>query len=813
MRAPIISSPTFGELLRDHRRRVGYSQETLAERARLSAAAIAALEQGVRRAPYRDTVRALAEALGLADAARREFEETAAGARRRHRRPDGASKPTVSGNIPERLTSFIGREAEIAELAALLKEQRLVTVTGSGGVGKTRIATEIAREFLGKIWSEAWFVDLAPIERGEHVAGTIAEVLGNAAPASSTLPSLAAQLRRRECLLILDNCEHVIDELAAAAGAILRNCPGITILATSRERLAIDGEYVYRLPSLSAPEALALFEERANASDTRVTLTANNRETEAQICRQLEGIPLAIELAATRVPTLGLDVLNARLRDYVVISGGRDLPQRQRTMYATIAWSYDLLRATEQKLLRRLSIFRGAMTLDAAETVCTTGEFEAVHVAEQMSQLVDKSLVEVRSDADQGRRYRLLDSVRHFAAEKLLEAGESASIARAHAMRMATVADEADEFYTTADRAEWDKRFTSEFDDARSAIEWALNSENADDVVLAGRIVGSLRQLWLRSDLHAEAWRLAKRVLAKIDEERSSVVTARLLRLVVQAAPDKAAVVAAIERATPAFERIGDRTAIIGTHLELAWRCSRRGEFAEADDALMRAFALTDEGFRQSWMYLVMLERRGSIHAYAGRLAEARADFAEWRRRLTVLGIADQRELANHEALIAFLAGKPHEAIVLMELSAAYRKENGRSFPYDACEMAAIYLTLGDDTAAGSLARGALERISLESHNREISLALIQHLATVAARSAEPVSASRLLGFVNARYQRTKGGFRDPYERAGYDILIASLREQLTPEEIERCAAEGAQLDLQQAADLALTVVAADYAE
>jgi predicted ATPase/DNA-binding XRE family transcriptional regulator len=814
MRAFTSSSLTFGELLREHRRTAGYSQETLAEQAGLSAAAIAALEQGVRRAPYRDTVGALAAALGLASAARREFEDAAAGARRRHRREDGAGEATVSGNIPVRLTSFVGRETEMAELKALLNERRLVTVTGSGGVGKTRIATEIAREFLGEVWSEAWFVDLGPIERGEHVAGAIAEVLGNTAPASSTLRSLAAQLRRRECLLILDNCEHVVDEVAAAAGAILRNCPGITILATSRERLAIDGEYVYRLPSLSAAEALTLFEERANASDARVSLTANNRETEAQICRQLEGIPLAIELAATRVPTLGLDVLNARLRDYVVISGGRDLPQRQRTMYATIAWSYDLLRAAEQKLLRRLSIFRGAMTLDAAEAVCTTGEFEAEHVAEHMSQLVDKSLVEVRSDVHQDRRYRLLDSVRHFAAEKLVEAGESTSIARAHAMRMATVADEADEFYTTADRAAWDKRFTSEFDDARSAIEWALNSEDADDAVLAGRIVGSLRQLWLRSDLHAEAWRLAKRVLAQIDEERSPFVTARLLRLFVQAAPDKAAVVSAIERATPAFERIGDRTAIIGTHLELAWRCSRRGEFAEADDALMRAFALpTDEGFRQSWMYLVMLERRGSIHAYAERLAEARADFAEWRQRLTVLGIADHRELANHEALIAFLAGKPHEAIVLMELSAAYRKESGRSFPYDACEAAAIYLTLGDDTAAGSLARGALERISLESHHPEISLALIQHLATVAARSAEPVSASRLLGFVDAQYQAARGGFRDPYERAGYDILIASLREQLTPEEIEHYAAEGVHLDLQQAADLALSVVAAEYAE
>jgi predicted ATPase/DNA-binding XRE family transcriptional regulator len=814
MAASTSSSPTFGELLRDYRRRAGYSQEVLAERARLSPAAIAALEQGVRRAPYRDTVAALATALGLADAARREFEDAAAGARRRHRRQDAAGEQTVSGNIPVRLTSFVGREAEMAELMALLNGKRLVTVTGSGGVGKTRIATEIAREFLGEVWNEAWFVDLAPIERGMHVAGAIAEVLGNAAAASSTLPSLAAQLRRRECLLILDNCEHVIDEVALAVGAILRNCPGITILATSRERLAIDGEYVYRLPSLSGTEALNLFEERANASDARVALTANERETGAQICRQLEGIPLAIELAATRVPTLGLDVLNARLRDYVVISGGRDLPQRQRTMYATIAWSYDLLRAAEQKLLRRLSIFRGAITLDAAEVVCTTGEFETEHVSEHMSQLVDKSLVEVRSAVNQGRRYRLLDSVRHFATEKLAEAGESVLIARAHAMRMAAVADDAEEFYATADIKAWDKRFTSELDDARSAIDWALNSEDADDVVLAGRIVGGLRQLWLRSELQAEAWRLAERVLARLDEERFPVVTERLLRLLVQAAPDKATVVAAIERATPIFERIGDRIAIIGTHLALAWRCTLRGEFVEADDALIRAFALPpDERFQHSWMYLIMLETRGSIRARAGRLEEARADFAEWRRRRTLLGITDHRELASQEAVIAFLAGNPHEAFALLEQDVAYRKEAGKSYEYSASEMAALYLTLGDETAAGSLARAALESISLETHWPETSLKLIQHLATVAARSAESVSASRLLGFVDAQYQELKGGFRDPYERASYDILVACLRERLTTEEIERYATEGAQFDLQQAADLALSVVSEDYAE
>jgi predicted ATPase/DNA-binding XRE family transcriptional regulator len=815
------STANFGELLRDYRRKAGYSQEALAERAGLSAGAIAALEQGLRRAPYRYTVGALAEALGLTDEARREFEETAASARARPRgRQRDANEAEKSGNVPVRLTSFVGRETEMAELEALLKDHRLVTVIGSGGVGKTRIATEIARAFLDNGWNEAWFVDLAPIERGEHVAGTIAEVLGNAAPASKTLPLLAAQLRRRECLLILDNCEHVIDEVAAAAGAIVRNCPGITILATSRERLAIDGEHVYRLPSLSAVEALHLFEERANASDARATLTADSRETEAQICRQLEGVPLAIELAATRVPTLGLDVLNARLRDYVVISGGRDLPERQRTMYATIAWSYDLLREAEQNLLRRLSIFRGAMTLEGAEVVCATDTLAREQVAAHMSQLVDKSLVEVRSDAGQGRRYSLLDSVRRFAVDKLVEAGESISIARAHARRMADVADHADELLWAPDRGVWYKRFFPELDDARSAIEWALSSDNADDAALAGRILSGLRGLWTDAERRTEGGWLAERILARLDDERFSFIAARLLRIVVQAAQNKAAVVAAIERATPVFERVNDKSALIGTHLQLALHCSIRGEFVEADEAMARAFALAaDERLQQSGMYFLMLEHRGVICARAGRLEEARADFTERRQRRTLLGILDHREDARWEALIAFVAGNLHEAMDLLEQAIAYREETG-TFVDTPNDLAAIYLTLGDNIAAASLLRGVLESVpflilgndtiagslawgALDSKD---ALASIQHMAAVAARSAEFVTAARLLGFTDASYQ-ANSIFRDPYERASYDIIVASLREHLTPVEIERYVAEGAQLDLEQAADLALKVI------
>jgi predicted ATPase/DNA-binding XRE family transcriptional regulator len=792
-------SKAFGELLRDHRRRAGYSQEALAERAGLSAGAIAALEQGLRRAPYRDTVDALVKALNLAGSAFTEFEESAAAARRRNR---VAREDHQSGAIPVRLTSFLGRETEIAELAVLLRGHRLVTITGSGGVGKTRIATEVATHVVDGGSGDASFVDLAPIGRGEHVAGTIAAVLGDS----------------RECLLILDNCEHVIEDAAASALAILRACPGVTILATSRERLAIEGEYVYRLSPLSAEQALELFEERAHASDTRAVFTPEEREKSAQICRHVEGIPLAIELAATRVPALGLDVLGARLRDYVTIRGGRDLPERQQTINATISWSYDLLRSAEQMLLRRLSIFRGTFTLDAAETVCSIGELAFDQIAAHLSQLVDKSLVEVQTANGAARGYRLLDSVRAFSAHKLAEAGESFAVARAHAKRLAEIADGAFELYAIGPRHAWFGRFAPELDEARAAIEWALSDGSDDDIVLVGRIVGGLRALWIDGRiLLPEGWWLAERILARLNDQAFPAVAAPLLRLLIQCAPDSVSLIAAIERATPVFKRLNDTSGIIGTQVQLADALSRSGEMQDADETLLRAFSLArEERLEGSPMYVLLLGKRGTHHIRYGRLDEARADFAERRRRRTALGVTDHHQDDQYEAMIAFEAGLPQEAAALLEQSIASGRETGAGFydHYQTGNLAVIHLTLGDDPTAASLARAALlsrpvsilEKIEGPSyHEPPETLSSIQHLATVAARSGQPVVAAKLLGFTNARFAASNA-LRFDFDRAGYDMLVASLHEQLAPEEIERYAAEGARLDLQQAADLALSV-------
>jgi predicted ATPase len=278
----------------------------------MSASAIGALERGARRAPYRDTVALLATALGLTDAERAELEAAADQARGRQSRIDN-ERPALH-KLPTRLSSFLGRDDEMTEIEALLETHRLVTITGSGGVGKTRTAVEVARRLLRERRNEAWFVDLSPIVDGALVAGTIAAVLDvSLARVTDSARSLAAKLKARELLLILDNCEHVIEEAAIVAGLILRTCPGIRILATSRERLAIEGERAYRLPSLLVPgknpatiaeacsyASFRLFMERATAIEPNLAFDAAHLRASAEICRQLEGIPLALELAASR---------------------------------------------------------------------------------------------------------------------------------------------------------------------------------------------------------------------------------------------------------------------------------------------------------------------------------------------------------------------------------------------------------------------------------------------------------------------------------------------------------------------------------
>jgi predicted ATPase len=423
----------FGALLRRHRLAAGLSQEALAERARMSTRAVRALERGERRTPQFETVSLLTGALGLGAEQCRELVE-AAGSRTANRQRSIAVGPWPEDGrpiLPLSLTRFVGRERELAEILALMREHRLVTLTGTGGIGKTQTALRAATVFSETETTNVCFVGLASLSDPALVAQTIATALHvQEVPNHPLLETLAAFLGNKTQILILDNCEHVIQEVAVVADALLRTCPNVRILATSREALKAAGERAYRLPSVSAEESEALFIDRAQAIDSHFRAAPSERAQITTLCRRLDGIPLAIELAAARVNLLTLGALTEKLNDHfsILTGGERTAPSRQQTMRATIDWSYNLLSAPEQRVFERLSVFAGGCTLAMATSVCAGEPVAERDMLDILSSLVGRSLV-TADIAQSEPRYALLESFRQFGRENLIARGEQQDVA------------------------------------------------------------------------------------------------------------------------------------------------------------------------------------------------------------------------------------------------------------------------------------------------------------------------------------------------------------------------------------------------
>jgi predicted ATPase/transcriptional regulator with XRE-family HTH domain len=443
-RAP--GSPDFGMLLRQHRLAAALSQEALAERARMSTQGVSALERGYRRTPQRETLSLLAAALALNDEQREEFEAAAARSVLLGRGASVTVGPWADGpstTLPLALTSFVGRETELDEIVALVREHRMVTLTGTGGIGKTQTALHAATTLCGSADVAVCFIGLAPIRDPALVATAIANALGvQQVPTHPLIETLAAFLKNKAMLLLLDNCEHLISEAGNAAGSLLAACPDLRILATSREPLRTGGEHRYRLPSLDEGNGIALFEDRARAADAHFVLTDTNRQIVSAICARLSGIPLAIELAAARVTALPPNALAKELENRLgILSGGdRAALPRQRTMHATVEWSYNLLAAAEQRVFERLSIFAGGCTLEAAIAVCASEDVRSDDVLDVITSLADKSLVVADLTANDPR-YDLLEPFRQYASERLAARGERQVTAHHHARAFLELAD------------------------------------------------------------------------------------------------------------------------------------------------------------------------------------------------------------------------------------------------------------------------------------------------------------------------------------------------------------------------------------
>ena len=524
---------SFREVLRRLRSAASLSQEDLAERAGLSRRGISDLERGLRQAPRLETVRMLADGLGLAApdraalvaAARPELLGTAA--------PE-ASRPAPT-SLPIPLTRLIGREAELAALRRALRDgaTRLLTVTGAGGSGKTRLAVEIGREELTHHPDGVAFADLSPLTDANLVVPTIAATLGTADTAGRTmLEALVAHLALKRMLLILDNCERVLVAAPHVTG-LLAACPGVTVLATSREPFRVRGEREFPLLPLPAPgaddvplaelvqvPAVALFVERAAAIRPDFALTTSNAADVAAICRRLDGLPLAIELAAARVTMLPPAVLLARLerRLPVLTGGGRDLPDRHRTMRDAVAWSYDLLSPEERECFRHLAVFAGGFILDAAEAVSSS-----VDVLDLVAALIDQSLLRRIPAPGDEPRFGMLETMREFALEQLAQSGEEDATRARHANYFLHVARS----LGYGIEMHWHlgvlERVAAERDNLRLALEWCDLHERFDEVLEVGN---ALMAIWASPAADGLAWvdRALERSRHIVSEARAQVL-------------------------------------------------------------------------------------------------------------------------------------------------------------------------------------------------------------------------------------------------------------------------------------------------
>jgi predicted ATPase/DNA-binding CsgD family transcriptional regulator len=519
--------------------------------------------------------------------------------------PLRVSKTVASQHLPVQLTSFVGRQAELSEVHELLTQNRLLTLTGAGGAGKTRLAIQTAGQLTGEFGDGVWYVDLAPLTDPELVPVTVARALGLPdQPGRSTMDTVVRFVRDRQLLVVLDNCEHMLDASAALVNELLGAAAGLTLLTTSREPIGVAGEVSWRVPSLPLrDEAIELFADRARRARPDFTVNNDNAAVVAEICTRLDGLPLAIELAAARVRALSLaeilDSLHDRFR--LLTGGARTAVRRQQTLRASVDWSHALLTEPERVLFRRLAVFQGGFYLDAAQTVAGSGAVERYQVMDQLTLLVDKSLV-VANDSRGRTRYRLPETVRQYALEKLGESGEADAVRARHRDHYTVMAARLD----APAGSDYEQRLEQahvEIDNLRASYGW---SRENSDVESALALASSLQPLWLARGRIREGLAWFDTTLADLDAHHLEVAPAVRAR----ALADKA-VLDTYTGAANGLDQAEQAVAIA----------------RDVDDPALLARTLTAYGFTASLGYNAEVARR----CFAEAIGLARAVGDQWR--------------------------------------------------------------------------------------------------------------------------------------------------------------------------------------
>jgi predicted ATPase/DNA-binding CsgD family transcriptional regulator len=617
--------------------------------------------------------------------------------------------PSQRHNLPAQLTSFVGRERALAELGRSLSGTRLLTLTGAPGVGKTRLALQLASEALETYPDGVWLIELAPLADPELVPQAVAAVFGvREQPGRAIVDTLAEALREQQLLVLLDNCEHVVEACAVLADRLLRACRRVEIVATSREALGIAGETSWQVPSLDMPAeaapsagerlaalgeagAVRLFVERARAAVPAFTLSDRNARAVVQVCRRLDGVPLALELAAARIRVLTAEQLAARLDEAIAVqghmrtddrfrlltAGRRAALPRQQTLRAAVEWSYQLLSEPERVLLRRLAVFAGGWTLEAAEEVCGGHGVASEDVLELLAELVNKSLVLAEeSSAGGAARYRMLEMIRQYAWERLREAGDGAATARRHLEWVRVLAEEAEPHLRGRDDDAWLGRLGQEIDNLRAALTWSQREQVGAESGL--RIVGAAWQFWYLRGRISEGRRWSDGALMAGDGPpavRAPALLAACSFAHVQGDDERAE--AAAEEGLAAYRQLGDTRGI-------GIACFALGRIAQRRGDRERSRTLTEESLE---MCLAAGEQRYAAMSFGGlgMLAHEQGDY-ERAAAYYQAGLARYRELEDrygigwslhYQGLAACAQGELTRARSLLEAGLRLRHEIG----------------------------------------------------------------------------------------------------------------------------------------
>jgi predicted ATPase len=672
----------------------------------------------VRRAPYRDTVERLANGLTLDDNDRAALRQAA-----RRSATTAADAPRIADNtgaVPVSLSSFVGREKELLEVQRRLANNRLLTVTGPGGSGKTRLAVQVASNQAPAFKDGVVFVALAAIRDAELVASSIAGSLGiRDLGGRPMLDRLNEYLKQKSMLLVLDNFEQVLDA-APLVSTLLRAAVGVKVLVTSREPLRIEGEQEFALPALGFPEpgshvairdlrqygAVALFIDRAAAIKSDFVLSDANATAVVEICRRVDGLPLAIELAAARIRLLSPAEIVERLEHRLtLLSGaGRDVPARQQSIRATIEWSYDLLDAHERALLRGLSVFVGGCTLEAAECVVRSAE-PATPMLDALGSLVSKNLVRQHATTNANTRFEMLETIREYGLEQLEASGELAMVRQRHATFFVALAEDAEPDLLTGRQVEWVRRLEADYDNLRAVMAWSRDGRI--DRALGLRLAGALAWFWVLSGVAWEArgWVETMLRLPVGDQRaRARALHAAARVAIVQDDPSAARTfadeAAALSLAHADHVGAGRALAALGSAESML------GDYAAARASLEKGMAFAQHNADQSGLAFA-LGQMGAVAEYEGDYETSRGLREESVRVARAIG--DRHSLGIALTGLAYLArlrGDVDEAIALLRESLLLGTELGASWrvlPRALCGLAGVALIHGALTRAACL--------------------------------------------------------------------------------------------------------------